>query len=87
MATERMSPGLGTSPIRIACAPPAAPEPVGASTRSASRVAIGRPDLSDSRIGALIGEAISTAEASEACQSSVGASVTAWGCVPDAVDG
>src|ERR1700761_9855807 len=63
------------------------PAPAGASAFSASLVAAGSGGGPDSRIGARIGEDMSTDEAIAACQSSVGASVTAVGCVPPAADG
>ena len=50
-------------------------------------MADGSEDDPDSRIGARIGAAISTDEAIAACQSSVGASVTAVGWVPAAAEG
>ena len=63
------------------------PAPVGARAVSASLVADGSEVAPDSRIGARIGEDISTDEAIAACQSSVGASVTAVGWVPLAAEG
>src|SRR5437764_4682309 len=78
---------LGTSPTRITCAPPIAPEPEGASACSASVVADGSVLEPDSRIGALIGGDINTAEAIDACQLSSGASVTTCGWVPGPLEG
>ncbi len=50
-------------------------------------MAAGSEPEPDSSTGAWIGGAISTEEASAACQSSVGASVTTVGCVPGAALG
>src|SRR5690348_9522714 len=63
------------------------PAPAGASALSVSLVADGSEVDPDSRIGARIGDDISTDEAIAACQSSVGASVTAVGWVPGAAEG
>src|ERR1700761_9237520 len=68
-------------------APPAGPDPVGASAVRASLVAAGSVVGPESRTGAWMGEAISTEAAIAACQSPVGASVTAVGWVPDTTDG
>ena len=87
IAADRSPDGFGTSPTRITCAPPIAPEPVGASEERPSAVAVGSDVGPESRIGALIGAAISTEEAIAACQSPVGASVTTWGCVPAPLEG
>ena len=54
---------------------------------SVVEVAAGIESLPDSSIGARIGGAISTEAAIAACQSEVGASATARGCVPGAADG
>ena len=85
--TECSEDGLGTSPTRIACAPPTAPEPVGASRRSAPVVADGNEELPESRIGALTGPDIRTEDAIAACQLSVGAITTEGGCVLDPAEG
>src|ERR1700744_1264913 len=77
----------GTAPMRMTWAPPAAPDPVGASVVSASAVALGRLVAPDRSRGAWIGGAMSTDAASAACQSAVGASATADGWVPGAADG
>ena len=80
--------GAGTAPMRITWAPSDGARPgrgergqrVGGGRRAASR-------LPDSSIGARIGGAISTEAAIAACQSSLGARVTAAGWVPGAADG
>src|ERR1700759_4110832 len=77
----------GTAPTRMIWAPPAAPEPVGASELSAVAVALGSVVGPERSTGAWMGGAISTEAASAACQSPVGASVTAVGWVPGAADG
>src|SRR5947209_946044 len=87
MVAARRPFGAGTSPIRITCAPPAAPLPVGESTPSASTVADGRLELPERRTGARIGDAISTDAAIAASQSSVGAIVTTFGWLPGAAEG
>ena len=87
IAALRMPLTAGTSPTRITCAPAIAPEPVGASRPSALVVAGGSAVLPESRIGARIGGAISTEAAIAACQSSVGAIVTAVGWVPATWEG
>src|SRR5207302_9619746 len=53
------------------------------STFRASRVALGRDEVPESKTGALIGGAIWTEAAIAASQSSVGAIDTACGCVPE----
>src|ERR1700742_4532810 len=68
-------------------APPAGPDPVGASAVRASLVAAGSAVGPEGRTGAWMGEPISTKPAIAACQSPVGASVTAVGWVPDTTDG
>ncbi len=73
--------------MRITCAPLIEPEPVGASRLSALVVAGGSAALPERRIGAWIGDAISTEAAIAASQSSVGAIVTAAGWVPATCDG
>ena len=65
----------------------AGPDPVGASFVSVSAVAGGSEVLPESSTGAWMGGAISTDAAIAACQSSVGASVTAVGWVPAPTDG
>jgi hypothetical protein len=54
---------------------------------SAFALAAGNAALPDRRIGARIGAAISTEAAIAACQSPVGAIVTALGWVPGIVEG
>src|SRR5450755_938308 len=85
--TARRPFGAGTLPTLITWAPLATPEPVGASALSASAVARGSSEPPESSTGARIGGAISTAEATAACQSLLGAIVTAVGWVPGATDG
>src|SRR5919201_443808 len=75
------------APISITCAPPTAPEPVGASRLRALDVAEGSEELPERRIGAFRGPDIRTDEAIAACQSSVGAITAAAGWVPDAAEG
>src|SRR5579884_281044 len=87
MWTERWPATPGTSPTRITCTPPAPTAPVGASRDRAWAVALGNLAAPESSTGARIGEAIITAEASAACQSSVGAIVTAAGWVPEPMEG
>src|ERR1700733_3982083 len=73
--------------MRMTCAPPAAPDPVGASADRASLVAAGSAVAPESSTGAPMGGAISTDAAIAACQSPVGASVTTFGWVPGTTDG
>src|SRR5436305_14699330 len=79
IAAVRRPGGVGTLPTRMSWTPPAGPEPVGASTPSASLVADGSDEPPERRIGARVGGAINEAEANAACQLSVEASVTTAG--------
>ena len=85
MVAARSPEGRATAPIRITWAPPT--PPVGFSVASAVALAAGRVLAPESRMGARIGGAISTAEAIAAGQLELGASTTAAGCVPGAADG
>src|SRR5947209_10644575 len=87
MLAVRMPLTVATVPTRMIWAPAIWPAPVGLSTFRALALAAGSAPEPESRIGARIGAAIRTEDAIAASQSSLGAIVTALGCVPATVDG
>src|SRR5882762_6813374 len=72
----------GALPTRTIWAPPAAPDPVGASVPRASALADGNDEPLENRSGAFSGGPAREAAAIAPCQLSLGTIVTTWGWVP-----